>query len=943
MFAEGANSSFAIPEQGDNFGEMSGLSSLSGTGPSGGLGGSGSGHGAGKGRENGRQSEADSMDLYSSPETRSDLDRDSLARKIPTLGDVPVMGKLFSDRSDKQKELQVPKITTRSVGDDFDGVINYGSPIVAEAGKADAPVTNGNRSGDFGNTRNSIDAVLSNPNQQTEGLKEAESLRKVGKYAEAREALEKTLAANPGDARVVQELKQLGDPIRSNPALTYEHTQEVDDVRRSLYKAEGNLNLGKYDVAKKEYENTLRSDPYNQAARRGLEKVAAAKSDYYRAAYDHTRSELLSQVDNAWELSVPADQAGEKANAEVDREFKYPTEYEPPTLSSQTAAGGKAVPVTPESPTSLMSDAKAGQSEPAKEDADLEVSKVTESGKRSSGVEYELHTGYSSQYLFGGMDLGDSDSLRKAIRDQEDKVEERRKVLATIANTKGIIYKGADGDKGASGAHEEAAIKRGLDAQDYVDAKRDFEKDQVLLQQLKLKLESSEKAPEPEQPKIDLTKLMEEVSASEDPYSTFSLNISDASFKVAQAALAKGERPDPAGIKVEQFYNAVDYGDPSPQNGQPVAVNIEQSAHPVIPGRNLVRVALKTAAAGRSAAQPLRLTLLVDQSGSMVRADRHAAMDKALASLSGLLTKNDQITVIGFARTPRLLAGGMTGDQAGKLKDLVNQAANEGGTNLELAMNLAAKKAMEYKMPGAQNRIVLFTDGAANLGDADPARLAEKVKFLRQSGIAFDIAGIAADELNDDLLGELARNGNGRYYVVGKGGDQDLGKQLAGAFRPAAENVKVQVHFNPERVSRYKLIGFEKDRLKTEDFRNDAVDAAELAAEEAGVAIYQVETLPGGSGEIGEVSVRFRDTAAGQMVERTWAIPHDSKAPAIDRATPSMQLAVLSMLAAEKLKGGPLGAAIDFKQLVDTRANVKRFYGNTGRSAEMLQVIDAIK
>jgi hypothetical protein len=248
-------------------------------------------------------------------------------------------------------------------------------------------------------------------------------------------------------------------------------------------------------------------------------------------------------------------------------------------------------------------------------------------------------------------------------------------------------------------------------------------------------------------------------------------------------------------------------------------------------------------------------------------------------------------------------------------------------------------------LAGAQNRIVLFTDGAANLGTADPVKLAEKVKALRQKGIAFDIAGIAADDLNDELLAELARNGNGRYYVVGKGGDDenDFAKQLAGAFRPAAENVKVQVQFNPERVARYKLIGFEKDRLKTEDFRNDAVDAAELAAEEAGVAIYQIETLPEGKGEIGEVSVRFRDTAANEMVERSWTMRHDPNTPAFDRATPSMQLATLTMLAAEKLKGGPLADAIDFQQLAEPRENIKRFYGQSGRIGQVLQMLNALR
>lgn len=129
--------------------------------------------------------------------------------------------------------------------------------------------------------------------------------RSVGKYTEARTLLDNVLSVDPGNVLAKRELAYLDDPIRTNPALTYEHTQNVDKVRRGLYTAEGNFNLGKFDEAKREYENVLRIDPYNSAARRGMERIASAKSDYYRAAYDHTRAELLSQVDAAWELSVP--------------------------------------------------------------------------------------------------------------------------------------------------------------------------------------------------------------------------------------------------------------------------------------------------------------------------------------------------------------------------------------------------------------------------------------------------------------------------------------------------------------------------------------------------------------------------------------------------------------------------------------------------------------
>ena len=131
--------------------------------------------------------------------------------------------------------------------------------------------------------------------------------RKVGKYDEARTLLDNVLKQDPQNAIAKRELAYLDDPIRTNPALTYEHTQNIDKVRRTLYLAEGNYNLGKYDDAKREYENVLRIDPYNSAARRGMERLAQAKSDYYRAAYDHTRAELLAQVDAAWELAVPAD------------------------------------------------------------------------------------------------------------------------------------------------------------------------------------------------------------------------------------------------------------------------------------------------------------------------------------------------------------------------------------------------------------------------------------------------------------------------------------------------------------------------------------------------------------------------------------------------------------------------------------------------------------
>lgn len=437
----------------------------------------------------------------------------------------------------------------------------------------------------------------------------------------------------------------------------------------------------------------------------------------------------------------------------------------------------------------------------------------------------------------------------------------------------------------------------------------------------------------------------DEIATIAEAYSTFSLRVSDASFKLAQAALARGERPAPESVRVEEFYNAFDYGDPVPSAKEPVSCFMEQSAHPILPSRNLLRVSMRTAAAGRGAGQPLHLTLLVDQSGSMVRADRAEVMSAAIAELTTLLGPQDKVSIIGFARQPRLIAENIPGNDGAQIRKILQNIPSDGGTNLEEAMMISEQIARRNFAAGAQNRILLMTDGAANLGNAKPDNLSERVKTMRQNGLAFDIAGIGTDGLNDNLLLELARHGNGRYYVVNRLADTGPGfaQQLAGAFRPAAENVKVQVHFNPLRVSRYRLIGFEKDRLKTEDFRNDAVDAAELAAAEAGNAMYQMEILPEGEGDIGEVSVRFRDTVSGQMVERKWTILYQASTPAFDRAAPSMQLAGLSLLLAEKLRGSSIGEMVQFKDWNTLRVGVQQSFQQTPRVAELMEMIRKVE
>lgn len=702
----------------------------------------------------------------------------------------------------------------------------------------------------------------------------SDEYRKVGKYEEARQLAAETLAKDANNADAKRVLDYLDDPIRTNPALTYENAQNVDEVRRKLYTAEGSYNLGKYDDAHRVYEDVLRIDPHNKAARRGMEQVAMARSDYYRAAYDQTRAQLLADVDQAWELSVP------------------------PLVGSPQLTTGNA----------LMVDKRESVVIP---EFKLENATVDEALDllRMRAVEYDTveldpaKRGVPFVLAKPAADAGAADPGQLRIRAIDLKNVKLGDAIQEIARQSGL------------------EVEVGADAVTFRTGPETISKaDQI----------------------VDL---MSETSAADEPFSTFSLHVSDASFKLAQAAMERGEVPAAEGIRPEEFYNAFDYGDPAPGSGEPVVCVTEQSAHPAFAQRNLLRIGVRTGSQGRGASTPLNLTLLLDHSGSMEREDRNAGLAMAVRQLSGLLKEGDTITVAGFSRQPRLLADRLPGARAQELNELIARTPSEGGTNLEEGLKLGEELAKRQFNPAAQNRVVLFTDGAANLGDARPEALQARIEGLRQQGIAFDAAGFGADGLNDKLLERLTRNGNGRYYVVDGPEDADAGfaKQLAGAFRPAAENVKVQVRFNPARVAKYKLIGFEEHRLQKEDFRNDAVDAAEMAAEEAGNALYQIETLPQGEGEVGEVSVRFRDVASGQMVERTWTIPFDAQAPAFDRATPSIQLAGLAAFTAEKLRGAPMADAVDFQQLGQVYAGVRARYPNSQPVADLGSMIGKMK
>ena len=854
--------------------------------------------------------------------------------KAPVLGDMPFEGRLFKNNETAKGSLKSDQAAAEA--NDSYPVHEAKPQEQVQRGAAGVTITAG--------TVQEFKVHDQTPLHEDEGnlLVKAQKQLLAGNTAGARQSLELYKEASnkeAADAAVQQEKDAAAVAENFKVLIQEKDTAKLVAKGRSQYLA------GDIAAAQETFRALESVAPENAEANYFLARLEKEKSAVAQLNRTKTRAQMVQEVTNAWQRpSVYINgQATSKSAADSQALLKKIEDIKIPSVNFQGVALSKVVSTL--TALSEGADTANGQAkgvnviliDPTNANPTVSLTLRNLSLKRTldfitdaTGYKYEIHD--------GAVVVRPDDATTAASIDTVA-IPIKRALLARIVGADIPVGKETEAIRGyfqQAGVNSEGAgIGYAYDGTSLIvtNTERNIERVRSIVKRYE----------EPEVKKVPAfdESLRLETATSQQAVSTFSLHVSDASFRIAKAALARGEAPEAASIRPEEFYNAFDYGDPSAVAGEPVACRIEQSAHPFLQQRNLVRIAMKVPATGRGAGQPLRLTVLLDTSGSMEREDRAVAVRAALTSLVSLLGADDRITLIGFARQPHLLADRVPGNQAAGLADLVEKTPFEGGTNLEEALKLAGNLARGQFIASAQNRIVLLTDGAANLGNDDPAQLAAMIAALRQQGIAFDACGVGADGLDDTILEALTRKGDGRYTVINSPEEADAGfaHKLAGAFRPAAENVKVQVRFNPSRVAHYRLIGFEQHRLKTEDFRNDRVDAAELAAEEAAVALYQVEVLPGGEGELGEVFVRFRDVATGNMVERSWTLTYVPQPSAFIRATPSMKLAGTAAFLAEKLRGGDLAAQIRLDELAPVVNTLRSDYANYANDARVQDLV----
>ncbi|MBE2278746.1 MAG: VWA domain-containing protein, partial [Rhodobacteraceae bacterium] len=351
--------------------------------------------------------------------------------------------------------------------------------------------------------------------------------------------------------------------------------------------------------------------------------------------------------------------------------------------------------------------------------------------------------------------------------------------------------------------------------------------------------------------------------AADEPVSTFSTDVDTASYALVRSTLDMGVLPAPEQVRIEEMVNYFPYSYPTPDAGQAFRPTIAVMPTPWNPGTALVTIGLQGALPAVADRPPLNLVFLVDTSGSMEDPKKLGLLKQSLALVLPELRPEDQVAIVAYAGSAGEVlppTPASDGDRIlAALDNLSAGGATAGAEGIELAYRIAAQMAGE----GEVSRVLLATDGDFNVGLADPAGLEDFIAGKRDQGIYLSILGFGRGNLDDATMQALAQNGNGTaaYIDTLSEARKVLVDQLTGALFPIADDVKVQVEWNPARVAEYRLIGYETRALRREDFNNDRIDAGEIGAGLQVTAIYEV--TPVGSEAVLNDPLRY-GTAADQ-------------------------------------------------------------------------------
>ncbi len=428
-----------------------------------------------------------------------------------------------------------------------------------------------------------------------------------------------------------------------------------------------------------------------------------------------------------------------------------------------------------------------------------------------------------------------------------------------------------------------------------------------------------------------------------DHLSTFAMDVDTASYTRMRDYLRNGQLPPTDLIRVEEFVNYFKYEYPDPTSGA-FAIDIEGARSPFNrEGAYLVKVGIQARHVADWQRKDAQLTFVIDVSGSMSEDNKMEMVKYGLTRLADQLGPNDRVAIVAFTDTAWVVIEPTSAENRGRIYEAINGLYPMNSTNTEAGLRLGYELAHRNYREGVINRVILATDGVANVGNTDPNVLAQYAQDYYGRNIFLSTVGVGRGNYNDQLLETLADKGNGIYSFLDNAqtAERVFTQDLTGALQTVAKDAKIQVDFNPNVVRAYRLLGYENRAVADQDFRNDAVDAGEVNAGQNVTALYEV-MLNGEAfgGEALTVRVRYEDPDTRAVSELSKTFGANELQSDFNRASPRFQLAAAVAQFAEILRGNEWARGSRMRDVAGVALNVQRAMPFDGDVSEFLGLVE---
>ena len=394
---------------------------------------------------------------------------------------------------------------------------------------------------------------------------------------------------------------------------------------------------------------------------------------------------------------------------------------------------------------------------------------------------------------------------------------------------------------------------------------------------------------------------------NQDHLSTFGLDVDTAAYTVMRNNVMSGSLPPMESVRVEEYVNYFNPGYALPRNTA-FAVYADGALSPFHnDGSYLVRFGVQGYQVSPEERKPLALTLVIDVSGSMSQGNRLNLVQRSLQLLVDELTESDTVSIVTFSDNARLVLPPTSAAEYDRILDEIYALRTENSTNVRAGLQLGYQQALKAYQRGATNRVILCSDGVANVGLTNAGDILDEVAGFVKKGITLTTVGVGMGNFNDELLEQLADRGNGNYAYVDtlEEARRIFVDNLTSTMEVIALNARAQVDFNPDVVSRYRLLGYENRGIADQDFRDTEVDAGEIGSGHHVVAVYAVQLKPKTEGRIATFQLRWEDPNTRKAREINGNFNSWDLAPSFESADPHFQLVATVAQYAEILRQSP--------------------------------------